>query len=191
MPGKAAAPDRWRLAAASGRKQQRRVDVVAPNRLREAHDATYAAMLTATDALTAAPTRRTAREMGSELCVEPAGVCWLDRSSLTRVLGRTVARAGDAAVRPPANSQTSACRGMKIVTRQGSAVRSRSSGSPGTGDPCCGERGRARRFGRWASSPCFSVAAPATCPGALRARIGLCRSPTRSPVVVNRLTVIQ
>jgi hypothetical protein len=95
------------LAPPSGRKQQRRVDVVAPNRLREAHDATYAAMLTATDALTAAPTRRTAREMGSELCVEPAGVCWLDRSWLTRVLGRTVARADDAAVRPPANSQTS------------------------------------------------------------------------------------
>jgi len=76
-------------------------------------------------------------------------------------------------------------RGMKILTWQGSPVRSRSSGSPGTGDPCRGERGRARRFGRWASSPCFSVAAPATCPGALRARIGLCRSPTRSPVVVN------
>ena len=35
--------------------------------------------------------------------------------------------------------------------------------------------------GRWAESPCFSVAAPAICPGALRARIGLCRSPTRSP----------
>ena len=35
--------------------------------------------------------------------------------------------------------------------------------------------------GRWASSPWFSVAAPATCPGAPRARIGLCRSPTRSP----------
>ena len=28
----------------------------------------------------------------------------------------------------------------------------------------------------------LSVAAPASCPGALRARIGLCRSPTRSPV---------
>ena len=36
--------------------------------------------------------------------------------------------------------------------------------------------------------PCFSVAAPATCPGALRARIGLCRSPTRSP---SQLLVLQ
>ena len=45
----------------------------------------------------------------------------------------------------------------------------------------CGERSWARRFGRWPSRPGVSVAAPATCPGALRARIGLCRSPTRSP----------
>jgi hypothetical protein len=106
-----AAPSPWLLsrinsnalaggrAAACGRKQQRRVDVVAPSRLREAVDVTYAATPTVTDALTAAPTRRTAREIGGELCVELAGVCWLDRSRLTRLLGRTVARAGEAAVR--------------------------------------------------------------------------------------------
>src|SRR5213076_1873684 len=36
-------------------------------------------------------------------------------------------------------------------------------------------------LGRWAVSPGFSVAAPATCPVALRARIRRCRLPTGSP----------
>src|SRR5215211_4193177 len=36
-------------------------------------------------------------------------------------------------------------------------------------------------LGRWAQSPSFSVAAPATCPGALRARMRRCRLPTASP----------
>src|SRR5215211_2871659 len=35
--------------------------------------------------------------------------------------------------------------------------------------------------GRWASSPGFSAAAPATCPGALRARMRRCRLPIASP----------
>ena len=38
-------------------------------------------------------------------------------------------------------------------------------------------------LGRWAQSPSFSVAAPATCPGALRARMRRCRLPTASPNV--------
>jgi hypothetical protein len=59
----------------------------------------YAVTADATDALTAAPARRTAHEIGGELRVELAGVCWLDRSRLTRVLGRTVARAGEGVVR--------------------------------------------------------------------------------------------
>src|SRR5215218_4961077 len=45
--------------------------------------------------------------------------------------------------------------------------------------------GWAGRFARWASSPGFSVAAPATCPVALRARIRRCRLPTGSPRVAN------
>src|SRR3954468_11000467 len=45
--------------------------------------------------------------------------------------------------------------------------------------------GWAGRFGRWACwSPGVSVAAPATCPVALRARIRRCRLPTGSPHVV-------
>src|SRR3954447_25526151 len=43
--------------------------------------------------------------------------------------------------------------------------------------------GWAGRFARWASSPGFSVAAPATCLVALRARIRRCRLPTGSPQV--------
>src|SRR5215212_2077497 len=43
--------------------------------------------------------------------------------------------------------------------------------------------GWAGRFGGWASSPGFSVAAPATCPVAPRARIRRCRLPTGSPRV--------
>ena len=45
--------------------------------------------------------------------------------------------------------------------------------------------GWAGRFARWASSPGFSVAAPATCLVALRARIRRCRLPTDSPRVVD------
>src|SRR3954447_14294239 len=43
--------------------------------------------------------------------------------------------------------------------------------------------GWAGRFARWALSPGFSVAAPATCLVALRARIRRCRLPTGSPRV--------
>jgi hypothetical protein len=39
-----------------------------------------------------------------------------------------------------------------------------------------------RPFARWAASPCFSVAAPATGPDVLRARIRRCRLPTCSPM---------
>src|SRR3954447_11193692 len=46
--------------------------------------------------------------------------------------------------------------------------------------------GWAGRFARWASSPGFSVAAPATCLVALRARIRRCRLPTGSPRVDER-----
>src|SRR5918995_2093109 len=43
--------------------------------------------------------------------------------------------------------------------------------------------GWAGPLGRWAQSPGFSVAAPATCPVALRARIRRCRLPTGSPAI--------
>jgi hypothetical protein len=56
-PAAAGGPSYGAEAAARG-------DVVAPTRLREADDATDAARPTAPDALTAAPTRRTAREIG-------------------------------------------------------------------------------------------------------------------------------
>ena len=71
--------------------------------------------------------------------------------------------------------------GHENSQRQGSSVRPRTSAHRAQGilvvENAVGHAGlddglRARAV---------SVAAPATCPGALRARIGLCRSPTRSP----------
>jgi hypothetical protein len=100
-----------------------------------------------------------------------------------------------ATLAPPRNAgassaarRTTACRGMKMALE---GCCSGSGPGLGSGDRDRGFLGNACWAGRLLddgrSSPGFSVAAPATCPVALRARIRRCRLPTASPVVSSRV----
>jgi hypothetical protein len=70
---------------------------------------------------------------------------------------------------------------MKILTQQGSPVRPRSSRHRAQGILAVENAVGHAVLDDGLRVRAYSVAARATCPGALRARIGLCRSPTRSP----------